>query len=157
MMRKLNNFSCFSVTFLFFTCLNFYFSNLIVQKLAHGWQFSNSLIHLISVKNTGAAFSLMQNSTNSLIILSVIALLAIFYYITKNLNKIQIAEILFLSFLTSGIVGNLHERLFFGYVRDFFDLTFINFPIFNISDVFINIGVLGIIILILVEKKSIEL
>lgn len=156
MMRKLNNFSCFSVTFLFFTCLNFYFSNLIVQKLAHGWHFSNSLIHLISVKNTGAAFSLMQHSTNSLIILSVIAILAIFYYLTKSLNKIQMTEILFLSFLTSGIVGNLHERLFFGYVRDFFDLTFINFPIFNISDIFINIGVLGIIILILVEKKSIE-
>lgn len=157
MKQKLSNLAYFLATFLFLTCLNFYFSNLIVHKLDQGWKVSNSLIHLICVKNTGAAFSIMQHSTNSLIVLSVIALLAIFYYITRNLKAIQIQELLFLAFLTSGILGNLHERLFFGYVRDFFDLAFINFPIFNISDVFINIGVLGIIIMILVTKKSIEL
>lgn len=157
MKKKLTNLVYFWGTFLICTCLNFYFSNLIVNKLAQGWKFSNPLIHLICVKNTGAAFSIMQNSTHSLIIFSVIALLGIFYYITRNLKTIQFVEILFLAFLTSGILGNLHERLFFGYVRDFFDLAFINFPIFNISDVFINIGVLGIIIIILVTKKSIEL
>ena len=157
MKKKLSNLEYFLVTFLIFTCLNFYFSNLIVHKLSQGWKFSNSLIHLICVKNTGAAFSIMQHSTHSLIIFSLIALLGIFYYITRNLKTIQYMELLFLAFLTSGILGNLHERVFFGYVRDFFDLAFINFPIFNISDVFINIGVLGIIIIILVTKKSIEL
>ena len=155
-MKKPSKFIYFLVAFSFFTLLNFYFSNLISYKLAHGWQFSSSLIKLIYVENTGAAFSLMQNSTNFLIILSIIALLMIFYFAIKNLENLYFKGFLFLSILTSGILGNLVERLLFGHVRDFFELTFINFPIFNISDVFINIGVFGIIILILLAKKPIR-
>ncbi len=44
-----------------------------------------------------------------------------------------------------------------GFVRDFFELTFISFPIFNVSDIFINIGVFGIIVLILLSKKPIKI
>lgn len=155
-MRKISSFKYFLITFLFFTCFNFYYSNLISQKLAQGWHFSNSLVRIIYVENTGAAFSIMQNSTKFLIFLSVIAFLSILYYIIKNLKTIEMTEVFFLSFLTSGILGNLAERVFLGHVRDFFDLAFINFPIFNISDIFINIGVLGIIILILLTKKPIK-
>ena len=154
-MKKQNKFIYFSELFLFFTFVNLYFSNLFSQKLAQGWHFSNSLLNMIYVENTGAAFSILQNSTNFLIFISITALLGIFYYITKYSETIYIKEILFLSFLTAGILGNLYERLFFGYVRDFFDLAFINFPIFNISDIFINIGVVGIIILILLTRKSV--
>jgi len=156
-MKKLSNFIYFCVTFLLLTFSNIYFSNLITNKLAQGWQFSNSLMNIVYAENTGAAFSIMQNSTKFLIILSIFALLTIFYYITKNLKTIKMKELLFLAFLTSGIVGNLSERLFLGHVRDFFDLTFMNFPVFNISDIFINIGVLGIIVLILLTKKQIKL
>lgn len=156
-MKKLSKSLYFIVTLVFYTCINLYFSNLISYKLAHGWHFSNSLVNVTYIENTGAAFSIMQHSTTFLIILSVIALLAIFYVIVRNLETILMKEILFFSFLLSGILGNLYERFFFGYVRDFFDLSFISFPIFNISDIFINIGVLGIIILILVTKKPIKL
>ena len=156
-MKKATKFIYFLAIFSFFTCINFYFSNLITYKLAHGWQFSNSLVKLVYVENTGAAFSIMQNSTNFLIILSIIALLISFYIVLKNIENIYFKGFLFLSVLTSGILGNLVERLIFGHVRDFFDLTFVNFPIFNISDIFINIGVFGIIILILQSKKPINL
>lgn len=155
-MKKLSNFIYFSVTFLFFFYLDFYFSNLITYKLTNGWHFSNSFLKLIYIENTGAAFSIMQNSTKFLILLSIIALLVIFFYLTRNMTTIKKKEIFFWSFLTSGILCNLYERLFFGYVRDFFDLTCINFPIFNISDIFINIGVIGIIFLILLSKKPIK-
>ena len=63
-------------------------------------------------------------------------------------------SIFFVSLLTAGIAGNLHERIVFGYVRDFFELTFVNFPVFNISDIFINIGVIALIILILLKKTK---
>lgn len=156
-MRKTHKFIYFSGMFLVFAYLNIYFSNLISYKLINGWQFSNSLLKITYVENTGAAFSIMQNSTKSLIILSIFALVAIFYYVIKNLENIYVKEILFISFLTSGIFCNLLERFFYGGVRDFFELNFINFPIFNISDVFINIGVFGIIILILLTKKNIKI
>jgi len=46
----------------------------------------------------------------------------------------------------------LYERIYFGYVRDFFKLNFINFPVFNISDIFINISVILLIIIIIKNK-----
>lgn len=156
-MKKLNNLTYFLVTFIFLTATNFYFSNLIPQKISHGWEFSNGIVNMVYVENTGAAFSLMQNSTTFLIILSSIALLVILYYIFTHLETILKKEILFLSILIAGISGNLYERVIFGCVRDFFDLAFVNFPIFNISDIFINIGVFGIIVLILFTKKSVRL
>lgn len=145
-------FAIFSVL----TCLNIFFSDLISYKLVHGWLFSNSIFRLNYVENTGAAFSIMQNSTHFLIILSIIALIISFYFTIKNFENIGFKGFLFLAILTSGILGNLSERLLFGHVRDYFDLVFVNFPIFNISDIFINIGVLGIIILILLAKKPIR-
>lgn len=156
-MKKLNNFICFALTFLFLTSMNLYFSGLISHKLIEGWKYSSSILNLVYIENTGAAFSIMQNSTKILIIVSFVAILAIFYYVVKNLRESYMKELLFLAFLLSGILGNLYERVSFGYVRDFFELSFVNFPIFNISDVFINIGVLGIIILILLTKKSIRI
>jgi signal peptidase II len=156
-MKNRSKYICLGIGLFLFSFLDFYFSNLISYKLANGWHFTNSLVKLVYVENTGAAFSIMQNSTLFLIILSIASLLVMFYFVIKNIETIFIKDIFFLSLLTSGILGNLYERLFFGYVRDFFDLTFINFPIFNISDIFINIGVLGIIIMILFMKKSIKI
>ena len=54
--------------------------------------------------------------------------------------------------LIAGISCNMYERIVFGYVRDFFKLNFIEFPVFNISDIFINISVLAIIIIIIKNK-----
>lgn len=156
-MKKLSNYIYFGVTLFFFSFLNFHFSHLISQKLAQGWDFSGPLFKIIYIENTGAAFSIMQNSTTFLIIVSILAILGIFYFVTKNVESLYMKDLFFVSILTAGIMGNLYERLFLGYVRDFFDLTFINFPIFNISDVFINIGVLGIIVLIILTKKPINL
>lgn len=153
-MNKQSKLAYFYASFLFFLSTNLYFSNIIVQKLAHRWTFSNPLLHLHFAKNTGAAFSIMQNSKGFLIFLSTAAVFLIFFYVIRNITKTTPKEVFFLSLLLSGIVGNLYERIYFGYVRDFFDLTFINFPIFNISDIFINVGVLGIIILLLFDRKN---
>lgn len=144
----------FLVTLFFFSVVNFYFSNLLSSNLAMGWRYSNKLIKIIYVENTGAAFSIMQNATEFLIALSITAICIIIYYMFKYLTVINLKWVLFFSLLSSGILGNLYERLVFGHVRDFFQLTFIKFPIFNISDIFINIGVIGIIIMILLLKKN---
>lgn len=153
-MKKQTKTIYFLLMFFSLSFLNFYFSHLIANKLLNGWHFSTSLFKIIYIENTGAAFSILQNSTMVLIIFSTIALLGILYYAIKNLDRIDIKVFLFISFLMSGIIGNLYERIHLGYVRDFFDLNFVNFPIFNISDIFINIGVAGIIVLILLMKKS---
>jgi signal peptidase II len=156
-MIKTNKFIFFFIISLLLTYFNFYFSNLFTSKLSQGWHFSNALFNITYVENTGAAFSILQKSTDFLIFMSITALMGLFFYLIKHLEKISEKEMIFIAFLTAGILGNLYERISFGYVRDFFELTFINFPIFNISDIFINIGVIGMIILIVFTKKQIDL
>ena len=107
---------------------------------------------LIYVKNTGAAFSILENSKLFLIIFSIVALGMILYYSIKNSEKFSTISAFWAAMLVAGISCNLYERIMFGYVRDFFKLNFIDFPVFNISDVFINIGVLAIIIIIIKNK-----
>lgn len=156
-MTNKNKLIYFSITSVFFCIVNFYFSNLIIYKLLNGWHFSSALLNLSYIENTGAAFSIMQNSTQALIVLSIMAISTMFYMIAKNISTMLYKDIFLLSLLFSGILGNLYERMFFGYVRDFFEISFMNFPIFNISDIFINIGVIGIIILLLLTKRPIKI
>jgi len=169
-MKKQSNLVYFVITFLFLTFFDLYLSNFIVHNLTNGVTHSlaNSatssattsvpianigLVNLTYAENTGAAFSILQHSTVFLIILSVIAIIAGIYYGIKHIESLQKKEIICLSLFLAGISGNLCERLYFGFVRDYFNLAFVNFPIFNISDVFINVSVVGIIILILLNKK----
>jgi len=156
-MKKNSKLLYLLITISFFVGINSYFSNLIASNLSAGWIYSNEFINLIFVKNTGAAFSLLQNSTNFLIAISIISVFLILYYIVRNIETLLMKEIFCSSILLAGILGNLYERIFFGYVRDYFDLAFVNFPVFNISDVLINVGVFAIIILILLTKRPIKL
>lgn len=105
-------------------------------------------------KNTGAAFNIFPNAREFLIILSVVVITLLFLYVIRHLKSIWMKEIFFVSLLCAGIAGNLHERIVLGYVRDFFELKFVNFPVFNISDIFINIAVIALIIIILLKKTK---
>lgn len=156
-MTRATKYTYFLGLFTFLSCINFYLSNLITHKLLHGWHFTNPIFRLIYVENTGAAFSILQDSTTFLIVISLIILFMGFFIVARNIENIPFKDFFFLSILSAGILGNLAERLIFGHVRDFIELTFINFPIFNIADVFINIGVIGIIILIIQTKKPIKI
>lgn len=152
MSNKISKIIYLIVCFIFFLMSDLYLSDLLVKNIARGYAFSSNIIALNYVKNTGAAFSILNDSREFLIILSVVALVALFWYILKHLKSISMKAIFFASLLAAGIAGNLHERIIFGYVRDFFELKFIDFPVFNISDIFINIGVIALIILILIKK-----
>jgi len=145
------------ITISFFFGVNSYFSSFITSKLAGGRVYTNGLINFVFVKNTGAAFSLLQHATRSLVVISIISVFLILFYLVRNIEILLPKEIFCSSILLAGILGNLYERIAFGYVRDFFDLAFVNFPVFNISDILINIGVFAIIILILLTKRPIKL
>ena len=96
------------------------------------------------VKNYGAAFNFLSGSRIFLSLLSTIISLILIYFI---LNKKHISNIdLFgISFILGGTLGNGLDRLTKGYVIDFINLKFIDFPIFNIADISINIGLILIL------------
>lgn len=105
------------------------------------------------VKNNGAAFSILENQNIFLISISVIILIYLLYLLNKQSTKF----INYLSFglLIGGLFGNLIDRLFLGYVRDFFSFKIFgyNFAIFNVADVAIVVGALILFILCIVGGK----
>lgn len=113
-----------------------------------------SIIDLELVFNNGAAFGLLSDDKLFLLILTSAFILGLLVFmawdiIYKRNNEIRL--ILF-SLILSGAVGNLIDRIYIGQVTDFISLAFINFPVFNIADIVINIGVIGILLDTLLSK-----
>lgn len=105
------------------------------------------------VKNTGAAFSLLEGYKFLFIILAIVAVIYICKtYINEKLNKLQQISIIL---LISGIVGNLIDRIIYGYVIDFLSFKFGSyfFPVFNIADMCITIGA-GLLIIDLIRGET---
>ena len=149
-MTKINKIIYFVIAVIFFIFFDFYFSNLIINS-----RFSlkeNGIFDIIFVQNTGAAFSILENAPLILILFAVAAIFLITLYGIKHIDKFSAFACFWAALLIAGIGCNLYERLSYGYVRDFFKLNFIDFPVFNISDIFINIGVLALIVIILKNK-----
>ena len=96
------------------------------------------------VKNFGAAFNLLSGSRIFLSIISIIITLLLVYFILYK-RIIHYLDLLGYSFILGGTLGNGIDRIFKGYVIDFINLNFIDFPVFNIADISINIGFLIVI------------
>jgi signal peptidase II len=99
------------------------------------------------ITNTGAAFSLFENNTLLLILISLFILVLV-YNVSFSFKSDRITNLTF-GLLYGGILGNLIDRVFHGYVRDFIKIG--KFPIFNIADICI---VVGIILLIFISIKG---
>ena len=96
------------------------------------------------VKNYGAAFNLFSGSRIFLSIVSLIIALALLYIILKRKN-ITYIDLLSYCLILGGSIGNGIDRISKGFVIDFISLNFISFPVFNVADISINIGVIIII------------
>ena len=131
---------------------NLYCSDLVINKIQSGINVNNALFSFNYVKNTGAAFSILHDYPFLLIIFSVVALVILFAYVIRHAGTMSYNGIFWTTIMMSGIFCNLYERVMLGYVRDFINLKFINFPVFNFSDMLINIGIFAIVILLL--KKT---
>lgn len=102
---------------------------------------------LTYVKNYGAAWSILSGSRIFLIIIAIASLFLIYNYFIKDKNLSKL-EIITYGLLIGGIIGNLIDRIVFGYVIDFFDFLIFNynFPVFNFADIFIVVSA-GLIII----------
>ncbi len=145
-MSKTGKIIYFLLSVVFFTVFDLILSNETLKSLA--FVPDNPVVDLVYVKNTGAAFSILQDARLFLIIFSIAAILGILFYTFKHLKKASVMALFWVSLLISGIFCNMLERITLGYVRDFFKLNFINFPVFNISDIFINVSVFAIVVII---------
>lgn len=103
------------------------------------------VIKLFYTQNTGAAWSIFEGNQTMLIIISVLSIILIKIYAFFEKSNYLFLHVS-LGFILGGALGNLFDRVIFGYVRDFIKFEFINFPVFNIADAFLTIGVFFLII-----------
>ena len=103
--------------------------------------FIRNVLHFTLVHNTGIAFGFFKNQGIVFIIIPVIAcILLIFnmYYYRKNNEALDQLYVMAFSLILGGAIGNLYDRIAFGYVIDFIDFRV--WPVFNIADSAITIG-----------------
>lgn len=110
---------------------------------------------LTLVHNYGAAWSILTNKVIFLILISIFALIILLYMIKKE-KKLTIINNLYYGLIIGGILGNLSNRLFLGYVIDFLDFNIFgyDFPIFNLADSAIVISIILMIVEILKSKEN---
>lgn len=108
------------------------------------------LISFIYVKNYGAAWGILGGRNIFLIVMSIVilALFITFYVlrVRKVGNKTSCLLGISVGSIAGGCIGNLFDRLVFGYVRDFINFDFMNFPVFNFADVALTFGVIVMVI-----------
>ena len=91
------------------------------------------------VKNYGAAFNIFSGSRIFLSLISILFSILLIYLIFRK-NTLNSFDLYSYSFILGGTIGNGIDRIYKGFVVDFINLNFINFPVFNIADISINIG-----------------
>ena len=101
---------------------------------------------LFYVQNFGAGFSILIGQRLFLILISLIALVAIIYYLYRNKDIKKYEKILY-PVLIGGILGNLFDRIIFGYVIDYLSFNFFGYeyPVFNFADMAIVISIFGLL------------
>ena len=99
------------------------------------------IIEFVYTENRGAAFGILQNKQIFFYILTVVVFVVIFYFLYKiDLSVKYIWYFIFLILIFSGALGNFIDRVINKYVVDFIYFKPINFPVFNLADIYITCG-----------------
>ena len=109
-----------------------------------------NIFHLTFAQNTGAVFGTFHG-TNSLLIWLAIMAIGFILYLWDQFPSTKCSR-LFLVLILVGSIGNLIDRIFLGYVTDFLDFRI--WPVFNLSDSMVSIGILGLVIAIILGDKK---
>lgn len=116
----------------------------------------NEFFHITYVKNRGIAFGMFQGKLDIISIATVIAIVAIAYYMYKEKNKLSLVEKMGFIYILAGAIGNMIDRAFRGFVVDMVDFRGIWSYVFNLADVWINIGVIFVLLDQLILRKKRE-
>ena len=115
------------------------------------------LVHMANVHNTGAAFSFLEGARWFFVILCLIFTLVVIYALAKKLISHPVCRWAAV-FVLAGALGNCIDRIVCGYVVDMFEFDFLifkhPFPVFNVADIFITLGVIVFCIALLLEKPA---
>ena len=118
----------------------------------------DGVFELQYLENRGAAFGMLQNGKVFFVFAAVVMLTAILFVLIKApvSHKYRPWHV-FLVMIASGGIGNMIDRLRLDYVVDFFYFSLINFPIFNVADIYVTVGTALFVIFVLFFCKEEDL
>ena len=151
----------------------------VIDKLDRikGKEFINGFINFKYVENTGVAFGLFAGKIKIITIFAIIVTLLIFLIIhiiensiiNINTNKTSVNKVIFkrkftilqflLAAIIAGAIGNIIDRIKYGYVVDFFNFEFIDFPVFNVADCYVTVSafILLFTLIFFIKEEELEL
>ena len=115
------------------------------------------LVHLANIHNTGAAFSFLEGARWFFVILCILFCLLVIYVLVKNIVSHRLARWMAVVVM-AGAIGNCIDRIVCGYVVDMFEFDFLifkkPFPVFNIADIYITVGVIVFCVCLFLDKPK---
>ncbi|MEE3480646.1 MAG: signal peptidase II [Lachnospiraceae bacterium] len=116
------------------------------------------VLQLHYLENRGAAFSMLQGQRCFFFIITAVFAAVIIYFLHRcRLSKHAFPLYVTLVVLLAGALGNFYDRLFQGYVIDFIYFSLIDFPVFNVADIYVTLSVIVLIVMVLFVYKGDEL
>ena len=118
----------------------------------------NGILEFNYLENKGAAFGMLQNQKAFFVFVAVVILGVIAYVLYKTPDDKKYTKLhVLLSFIAAGAIGNMIDRIRFDYVVDFIYIVLINFPIFNVADMYVSFATVILVILLLFVYKESDL
>lgn len=156
--KKLNtgvSFVIYYIVALFVIALDQITKFLVVKNMELGERIPiiENIFSITSHRNQGAAWGILQGQMWLFYLITLIVVCGIIYYIQKH-AKGKLLLGISLAFMLGGAIGNFIDRLFRKEVVDFLYAEIINFPIFNIADASLTIGVILLFISMLMEERK---
>ena len=118
----------------------------------------SGVLDLNYLENQGAAFGMLPNQKVFFIFVAIVILSVVGYVLYKMPDKKKYTKLHFLfSLIVAGAIGNMIDRIRYDYVVDFIYFVRLNFPIFNVADIYVSISAIVLIILLLFVYKEKDL
>lgn len=118
----------------------------------------DGVFELNYLENRGAAFGMLQDQKLFFIFIAVVILAVIVYVLIKTPNQRKYTKLhIALVCIAGGAIGNMIDRLKLDYVVDFLYFSLINFPIFNVADIYVTLSAIYLVILLLFVYKESDL
>ncbi len=115
----------------------------------------SGVFELQYLENTGAAFGILNNQQWLFYCMTVIlVILIVWLYFKMPMKRYYLPAHVVLIFITAGALGNFIDRVRYQYVVDFFYFSLIDFPIFNVADIYVTVGTAVVFLLILFKYKD---
>ncbi|HFI0025710.1 TPA: signal peptidase II [Streptococcus suis] len=136
---------------------------IVLDQLVKAWTVANialdtvepflpGFMSLAYLRNYGAAWSILQNQQWFFTIVTIAVVTGLIWYYIKQIQG-NIWTLFSLSLMIAGALGNFIDRIRLGYVVDMFHLDFISFPVFNVADICLSVGV-GILFISIMKEES---